>query len=211
MTFGIGYGRSQKLAFFIVFAAAISCIFLLISSGSKAADYAIQFGPSSDVMTSEFQITLRDSVTGARAAGRIVTTSGDGTVISESTNSTGHGRFSVAPGRQEIEISSPGYTSLTTHFELNQPELKVTAWLDPVETPSEMRSEAISSKIVADKILLHGHVKVLGRANPGLNGFLHGQQQACNEDYFNHQNPYQKRPPSSKTPTRRSRRLIPGP
>lgn len=158
MTFGIGYGRSQKLAFFIVFAAAISCIFLLISSGSKAADYAIQFGPSSDVMTSEFQITLRDSVTGANAAGQIVTTSGDGTAISESTNSTGHSRFSVAPGRKEIEISSPGYTSLTTHFEFNQPELKVTAWLDPVETPSEMRSEAISSKIVADKILLHGHV-----------------------------------------------------
>src|SRR5437762_1153268 len=75
------------------------------------------------------------------------------------TNVDGSLTYQLSDGRNDLEIHAVGYTDLTTHFEVDSQSVKnITVWVDPLEFPTELRPEVVSSKIRSGQALLHGHV-----------------------------------------------------
>ena len=104
-----------------------------------------------------FQITLRDSVTGKRVQGQITFAAADGAFPAVGTDEAGRGGFRLAAGVNELQITAPGYARLYTHFDGGQ-SLDVTVWLDPQGVPVEMRPETIALRVQPRMTLIHGHV-----------------------------------------------------
>ena len=108
-------------------------------------------------MSDNFRITLRDSVTGGRVTGQITFAAADGAVAAVGTDEAGRGGFRLAAGRNDIQISAPGYIAVTTYFDGGQ-SLDVTVWLDPTEISGEMRPETIASRVQPGMTFIHGHI-----------------------------------------------------
>ncbi len=112
----------------------------------------------SDQASSNIHITLRDSVTGGRVQGQVTFTTAGDTATAVATDDAGRGSFRLLSGRNDLHISAPGYNTLDTYFEGGRPALDVTAWLDPLGVPSEMRAEAVESRLRPGSTFVHGHI-----------------------------------------------------
>ncbi|MFN2502517.1 MAG: SpoIID/LytB domain-containing protein, partial [Pyrinomonadaceae bacterium] len=144
------------LSFLVVLLSAAG---VAAASGMFATDtFALQLPTISANSAENVHFKLRDSMTGIAVKGRITTRSGAGVQRMFGTDDAGHGRSSLIPGRQDVEISAPGYKTLTTYFEVSVSLLDVTVWLDPDNTAPEMRAETTNRKTVPGNALIHGHV-----------------------------------------------------
>ena len=130
-------------------------------------------GEKSGDAANNFNVTLRNSITGERVKGRVNFLAGDGTTFSGATDEAGRGGFRLASGRNEIQITAAGYDPIATHFDGGQP-LDVTVWLDPQTVPAEMRPEIIASRAQPGMTFIHGHIidDESGRPIEGARVFL---------------------------------------
>lgn len=116
--------------------------------------------------SSNLKITIRDSVTGLRIAGRVAATHKSAATEYLSTGSSGRENFQLAEGRNDLTIEAEGYATQRTYFEIGRNALDVTVWLDPFEVPSVMRSESINANIRDGWTLIHGHIIDDGNGRP---------------------------------------------
>src|SRR5206468_1012932 len=94
------------------FSAAVrrsSFIFVLIAAVVSVFPFGgVWKGDLAESSAANFQITLRDSITGERVSGDVTSVS-DNSFASFPTDAAGKGIFHLAAGRNDLEIAAPGY------------------------------------------------------------------------------------------------------
>lgn len=125
----------------------------------------------------DFEVFVRDSVTGQSVAATVTAISTDGSTAGLETDAAGRGSSRLASGRNEFEITAVGYHSLKTYFVL-QDSLDVTVWLDPETVPLQMRTDVVESKLRPGLTLIHGNIYdgSTGNPVPGAHVYVEGTE-----------------------------------
>src|SRR5437660_1860526 len=142
---GFLLSRTPRLAIRFVFSLLISAaavLSLLICRQSSR----VVFGRTSREVAGSLNLIVRDSMTGSAVSSEIAAKGKNG-LATFSTDAEGTGRYQLSSGRNDLEIDAVGYEDLRTHFEADSESvMNVTVWVDPLESPPDLRPEVIASK-----------------------------------------------------------------
>ena len=154
---GLLLSRTPRLAKRLIFSLLISAAAVLSLVICRQTSRVV-FGRTSREVAGSLNLIVRDSMTGSALSSEIAARGKNG-LAAFSTDAEGTGPYQLSSGRNDLEIHAVGYKDLTTHFEVDSQSVKnVTAWVDPLQSPAELRPEVIASKIRPGQTLLHGHV-----------------------------------------------------
>ncbi len=95
--------------------------------------------------------------------------------FSVATDDRGYGRIVLPAGEYQLQISSPDYATLSTHYSVEPRKItKAGAFIDPISLPHEESSEVLDSLAQPGHTLLHEYVldQETGRPLSGVKVWL---------------------------------------
>ncbi len=136
----------------------------LLSAASGALLITGALAAAAHAAPAEIEIDVRSSVTGrglSKMASVAVKDNRGQSLASAVARASAplRQRFQVPPGLHRLEVDVPGHNGIRVALDTPAGKrLPVKVWLDPEETPNELRPEVVKQKTIATKTMLHGHV-----------------------------------------------------